>query len=72
MFICIPGDGDGLGEAWGICLPGIFIFISGDGEGDGVGDGEGITISGKLRISSCFGGVLNCLSDFSCCGAGIS
>ncbi|HEY3103990.1 MAG TPA: hypothetical protein VGJ69_10370 [Pyrinomonadaceae bacterium] len=50
MFICISGDRDGVGEADGICLPGIASIgcgagvDAGVGDADGVGDGIGICI----------------------------
>jgi hypothetical protein len=64
MFICISGDGDEVGDAEGICIPGISVFICGEAGGvaggicipgmfigEAVGDGAGIGIF----ISICAG-----------------
>src|ERR1700704_4332398 len=41
MVIFGSGEGFGLGEAIGICMPGMFICVCGEGEGKGDGDGDG-------------------------------
>jgi hypothetical protein len=52
MFICIGGEEAGVGEATGICIPG--IFISGVGFGvaidSGVGEGTGEAFGGGIFI----------------------
>lgn len=44
-MLCMCGVGEGVGEAAGICIPGM-LFIDGVGEGEalGAGDGDGIGI----------------------------
>ena len=45
IFIC-SGDALGVGDAAGICIPGMFICIC--GEAEGVGDACGICIPGII------------------------
>jgi len=44
MFIFICGEGDALGDASGICMPGMFCSLRGVGDDDGDGVGKGIDI----------------------------
>jgi len=42
MFICVCGDAAGVGEAAGICMPGMSFIFAGVGDGDGLGEARGV------------------------------
>jgi len=50
MFICVCGEARGVGEADGLCIPGMSIFISGVGDAGGVGEAVGICKPGMSFI----------------------